>query len=255
MYELSEISVSHDGVRVLDVPRLDLGAAGVTAILGHNGSGKSTLLGCLARQQRPDTGEIRLDGVALDNYRQRDLARAVAFLPQRLPPLAGLTVRELVRLGRYPWRGALGRWRSADHAAVDRALEQTGADPLAERLADETSGGERQRAWIAMLLAQDAPILLLDEPTSALDLRHAEEIMALLRHLADDDGRRIVVVLHDINLAARYADRIVALNQGCVSFDGPRDAFLDPDVLGRLTGVPMALLNRPAPHPPHAVIA
>ncbi|WP_375260767.1 ABC transporter ATP-binding protein [Palleronia sp.] len=254
MYALADISVSHDGRRVLDVPGLHLGGQGVTAILGHNGSGKSTLLGCLARQLRPDTGTIALDDRPLDAYRQRDLARAVAFLPQRLPPLEGLTVRELVRLGRYPWRGALGRWRVEDHAAVDRALIQTAADPLADRLADETSGGERQRGWIAMLLAQDAPILLLDEPTSALDLRHAEEIMALLRRLADD-GRRIIVVLHDINLAARHADRIVALNQGRVAFDGPRDAFLDADVLSRLTGVPMALLDRSAPHPPHAVIA
>lgn len=254
MYALTDISVSHAERRVLDVPGLSLAEEGLTAILGHNGSGKSTLLSCLARQQRSDTGVIRLDGCDLDSFRQRDLARKVAYLPQRLPPVAGLTVQELVRLGRYPWRGALGRWRSEDSEAVDNALKETGTDTLTDQLADETSGGERQRAWIAMLLAQTAPVLLLDEPTSALDLRHAHEVMALLRRLSRN-GRRIVVVLHDINLAARFADRLVVLDRGRVAFEGPPCTFLDPNVLSRLTGVEMALLDRPAPHLPHAVIA
>ena len=254
MFELAGISVSHGARRVLDLPRLSLGGEALTAVLGHNGSGKSTLLSCLARQHRPDTGTVALGDRPLANYRQRDLARAVAYLPQRLPPVAGLTVRELVRLGRYPWRGALGRWQAGDHAAVESAMAETGAAGLADQLADETSGGERQRAWIAMLLAQDAPILLLDEPTSALDLAHAEEVMSLLRRLSRQ-GRQVIVVLHDINLAARHADRIVALGAGRVAFDGPPSAFLDRDVLMRLTGLEMDLLARPAPHPPHAVIA
>ncbi|CUH39278.1 Iron(3+)-hydroxamate import ATP-binding protein FhuC [Jannaschia seosinensis] len=254
MFELADITVSHGGRRVLDVPGVALGQAGLTAILGHNGSGKSTLLSCLARQRRPDAGMIWLEGHPLSTFRQRDFARRVAYLPQRLPPVAGLTVRELVRLGRFPWRGAVGRWRQADHEAVDRALAETGTDHLADQLADDTSGGERQRAWIAMLLAQAAPILLLDEPTSALDLRHSEEVMTLLRRLADVD-RQVIVVLHDINLAARHADRIVALDRGGVTFDGGPGSFLHKDVLSGLTGVPMTLLDRPAPHPPYAVIA
>lgn len=254
MFDLVGIAVSLGARRVLDLPQLSLGGEALTAILGHNGSGKSTLLSCLARQLRPDTGAIALQGRPLGSYRQRDLARVVAYLPQRLPPVAGLTVRELVRLGRYPWRGALGRWRVEGYAAVDGALAETGADALADQLADETSGGERQRAWIAMLLAQDAPILLLDEPTSALDLAHAEEVMSLLRRLSRQ-GRRVIVVLHDINLAARHADRIVALGAGRIDFDGPPSAFLDRAVLGRITGLEMDLLARPAPHPPHAVIA
>lgn len=254
MFDCDTLSIDHDGQRVLDLPALSLGQSPLTAILGHNGSGKSTLLSCLARQRRPDRGRVSLEGRDLGTYRQRDLARAVAYLPQSLPPVAGLTVRELVRLGRFPWRGALGRWRPEDHAAVERALAETGAAAVADQLADDTSGGERQRAWIAMLLAQDAPVLLLDEPTSALDLRCAEEIMALLRRLARA-GRRVVVVLHDINLAARHADRIVALDGGRVAFDGAPGRFLDREVLARLTGVQMDLLSRPAPHPPHAVIA
>ena len=255
MFELTDIQLIRNQRTILQLEKLQLDSQAFTVILGHNGSGKSTLLNLLARQLSPDRGQISYQHKPLARLSQKQLAREIAFLPQRLPDVAGLTVRELVRLGRFPWRGTLGRWRSEDNELIESAMAQTGVSRWADQLADNLSGGERQRAWIAMLLAQDAPILLLDEPTSALDLRHAEEIMALLRHLADDDGRRIVVVLHDINLAARYADRIVALNQGRVSFDGPRDAFLDPDVLGRLTGVPMALLNRPAPHPPHAVIA
>ncbi|WP_422072599.1 ABC transporter ATP-binding protein [Tranquillimonas rosea] len=254
MYELTDISRSHDGREVLGIPRLSLGSEGVTAILGHNGSGKSTLLSLIARQDRPDAGRITLDGAALDAVGQKALARRVAYLPQRLPPVAGLTVRELVRLGRFPWRGALGRWRAEDHAAVDHALTETGSTDRADRLADETSGGERQRAWIAMLLAQDAPILLLDEPTAALDLAHAYEVMGLLSRLARDRGRRVIVILHDINLAARFADRIVALRAGRVAYDGAPDGLLDPQVLGRLYDVDMELLPR-AGKPPFAVVA
>lgn len=254
MFEIAGISVSHGGRTVLDLPGLTLGAEPMTAILGHNGSGKSTLLSCLARQRRPEAGRIALAGRPLASLRQRDLARTVAYLPQRLPAVAGLTVRELVHLGRFPWRGAVGRWRSEDRAAVEAALSETGAGPLADQLADDTSGGERQRAWIAMLIAQEAPVLILDEPTSALDLRHAEETMALLRRLAGR-GRRVIVVLHDINLAARFADRIVALSAGRVVFDGPPGRFLDREVLRGLTGVEMELLPRPAPHRAHAVVA
>lgn len=254
MFSISGISVNYGGRPVLDVPDVSIGGQGLTAILGHNGSGKSTLLACLARQRRPDTGQLWFDGRPLSSLHQRELARSIAYLPQRLPPVAGLTVRELVRLGRFPWRGALGRWREEDHVAVARAMSETEADTFADQLADETSGGERQRAWIAMLLAQSAPFLLLDEPTSALDLRHADEVMALLHRLSRSD-RRILVVLHDINLAARYADRIVALQAGRIAFDGDRTAFLNRQVLTRLTGTEMTLLPRPIPHPPYAVIA
>lgn len=254
MFTLEQVRRRHGDREVLRIDRLAIGNDGVTVILGHNGSGKSTLMGLLARQDRPDEGRISLEGGPLSALAQKTLARRVAFLPQRLPPVHGLTVRELVRLGRFPWRGALGVWRAEDHAQVDRAMAETGIAPLADRLVEQTSGGERQRSWIAMLLAQDAPVLLLDEPTAALDLAHAFEVMTLLRRLARDSGRRIVVILHDVNLAARFADRIVALKAGAVAFDGPPASLLTAEVLANLYEIDMSLLPRKGALP-HAVVA
>ncbi|WP_404382977.1 ABC transporter ATP-binding protein [Caenispirillum salinarum] len=255
MYRLDDIAVRHGAREVLRVDRLKIAADAFTVILGHNGSGKSTLMGLLARQHRPGQGEIRLDGMPLSAYSARRLARRVAFLPQRLPEVPGLTVRELVRLGRFPWRGALGRWRPADEAAVADALECTGVAPFAETLVDHLSGGERQRAWIAMLLAQGSPILLLDEPTSALDLAHQVEVLALLRRLNTERGRGVVVILHDVNLAARHADRIVALKGGRIVFDGGPGALMQRDVLSGLYGIDISLVSHPARPEPVAVIA
>lgn len=253
MFLLEDIERCHDGRPVLRVGHLALGEEGLTTILGHNGSGKSTLMSLLARQDRPDRGRILLEGRDLGGFTQKALARQIAYLPQRLPPVAGLTVQELVGLGRFAWRGALGRWSAADHGAVDTAMKETGCAAFAQQLADTASGGERQRAWIAMLLAQEAPCLLLDEPTAALDLAHAHEVMQLLRRISRDKGRRVVVILHDINLATRFSDRIVALHGGEVRFDGTPAELLDPGVLHDLYGIEMSLLARPDDLPLAAV--
>ncbi len=255
MYDLHAVTRSHGARTVLALDRLTLGQAGLTAILGHNGSGKSTLMGLLARTDTATSGKITLEGQPLPAIPQRSLAQRVAYLPQRLPPVPGLTLRELVRLGRYPWRGALGRWQAQDHAAVDAALDATGGQPRADTLVEDMSGGERQRGYIAMLLAQDAPLLLLDEPTSALDPGHAHEVLRLLRHLVDSAGRRVIVVLHDVNLAARFADRIIALRDGTVRLDGPPQALLQADVLSMLYAVPMQVVPGPPGHLPLAVVA
>ncbi|PAU81733.1 ABC transporter [Halovibrio salipaludis] len=252
---LSDIRVHRDGRTILGVDRLTLGDGEFTAVLGHNGSGKSTLMQIMARQMKPDQGVIHLDGQPLERYGQRDLARRMAFLPQQLPEVAGLDVRELVRLGRFPWRGLVRRWQSGDAMAVDWALEQTGMGEYATHLVDELSGGERQRAWIAMLLAQEAPLLLLDEPTSALDLSHQYECMALLRGLNRSAGRGVVVILHDVNLAARYADRVIALKHGEVAFDGTPDAMLSPNLLSTLYGIDINLIAQPGTQRPVAVVA
>ena len=254
MFELDDLRVARDGREILRVDRLSLGAEGMTAVLGHNGSGKSTLMALLARQMRPDAGRIMLEGRPLDLYRQKELARRVSFLPQRLPPVAGLSVRDLAGLGRFAWRGALGRMGAADQAVIAQAMCDTGCETLADHLVDTASGGERQRAWIAMLLAQEAPVLLLDEPTAALDLAHAYEVMALLHRLSRAAARHVIVILHDINLAARHADRIVTLKAGQVAFDGQPEALLDPEVLRDLFGIEMTLLPHPD-GPPQAVVA
>lgn len=254
MFELSDITRAHGSRVVLDIDHLKLGEEGVTAILGHNGSGKSTLMSILARQDRPSSGQISFNGTPLDEMPQRGLAQNIAYLPQKLPPVAGLTVRELVRLGRFPWRGAFGRWRTEDHTAVDHAMELTNCTDLADRLADLTSGGERQRAWIAMLLAQDAPVLLLDEPTAALDLAHRYEVMRLLRGLAQTAGKRVIVIVHDINLAARFCDHIVALKDGKLAFSGTPKDLLNTQTLNTLYNIDMTLLPVGAAYFPHAIV-
>lgn len=255
MLKLNDIQVRRDGRLTLALDELQLAGDQFTVILGHNGSGKSTLMNLIARQLQPDTGTLQLDGKPLSSFSQREFARRVAFLPQRLPDVAGLTVRELVRLGRFPWRGLLGRWQAEDQQMIEQAMAQTDVEQYADHLADILSGGERQRAWIAMLLAQQSPLILLDEPTSALDLAHQYELMTLLRELNLGTGRGIVAILHDINLTARYADRIVALKQGRVFFDGTPDELLHSPLLSGLYDIDIELIEQPGSARKIAVVA
>ncbi|TLX57756.1 ABC transporter ATP-binding protein [Stutzerimonas nosocomialis] len=255
MLNLQDITVRHDGRVTLDIPRLDIEEDAFTVILGHNGSGKSTLMNLIARQAEPAKGHLSLDGRPLEAYSQREFARRVAFLPQRLPEVAGLTVRELVRLGRFPWRGLLGRWRAEDLDAVEQAMRETDVHQFADHLADTLSGGERQRAWIAMLLAQASPLILLDEPTSALDLSHQYELMALLRMFNQTAGRGIVAILHDVNLTTRFADRVIALKQGRVFFDGTPDELLSSELLSALYDIDIQLVEQPGAARRIAVVA
>ena len=168
-FALRNISFRVPGRTLLHPLSLTFPAGKVTGLIGHNGSGKSTLLKMLGRHQPPSEGEILLDAQPLESWSSKAFARKVAYLPQQLPPAEGMTVRELVAIGRYPWHGALGRFGAADREKVEEAISLVGLKPLAHRLVDSLSGGERQRAWIAMLVAQDSRCLLLDEPTSALD--------------------------------------------------------------------------------------
>ncbi len=255
MLRMNDIEVRRDGRLTLALDELQLAGDQFTVILGHNGSGKSTLMNLIARQLQPDTGTLQLDGKPLASFSQREFARRVAFLPQRLPDVAGLTVRELVRLGRFPWRGLLGRWQAEDQRMIERAMAQTDVEQYADHLADTLSGGERQRAWIAMLLAQQSPLILLDEPTSALDLAHQYELMTLLRELNLATGRGIVAILHDINLTARYADRIVALKQGRVFFDGSPEELLNNPLLSQLYDIDIELIEQPGNARKIAVVA
>ena len=186
----------------------------MAGLVGHNGSGKSTLVKLLARQEAPTAGAIHFDGQPLGAWRDRAFARAVAYLPQHTPLAPGMLVRELVALGRYPWHGALGRFTNADRDKVAEAMALTDTARYADRFVDTLSGGERQRVWLAMLIAQDAGCLLLDEPTSALDIAHQIEVLSLVRKLSRERGVTVIVVLHEINMAARFCDEIVALREG-----------------------------------------
>jgi ferric hydroxamate transport system ATP-binding protein len=244
-FEVREAAFRVDGRALLAPLSLTFEPGRFHGLIGHNGSGKSTFLKLLGRQERPSAGEIRLGGVPLAAWGSRAFARAVAYLPQTTPPATGLTVRELVAFGRYPWHGPLRRASAADRAKVEEALTLADVARFADRLVDTLSGGERQRAWIAMLVAQDSGFVLLDEPTSALDLAQAVEVMALLRRLTRARGVGVVAVLHDINMAARFCDDIVALHGGTLQHAGPPDAIMQPAVLQDIYGLPMAVL----PHP------
>nr|WP_222865244.1 ABC transporter ATP-binding protein [Corynebacterium sp. LK15] len=193
---------------------LSFEAGKITSIVGPNGCGKSTFLRTLARLIRPSAGSVELDGKELGSYSSRELAKRLGLLPQTPIAPDGITVADLVGRGRTPYQGILGRWSSADYDIVTEAMEATRVADLAGRCVEELSGGQRQRVWIAMALAQQTDVLLLDEPTTYLDLKHQLEVLDLLTDLNQRRGTTIIMVLHDLNLAARYSDVLVAMRDG-----------------------------------------
>jgi iron complex transport system ATP-binding protein len=251
LWELDGVGF-HAGDRQILAPlTLALDAGKVYGLIGPNGSGKSTLMKLLARQLAPSVGTVRFAGEGLARWRGRAFARKVAYMPQFTPPTDGMSVRELVALGRYPWHGALGRFGAEDAAAAEAAIRRTGLEALADRGVDGLSGGERQRAWLALTLAQlkggtGGRCLLLDEPTSALDIAHQMELLAIVRELAaGEDGLTVIVVLHDINLAVRTCDHLVALRAGRLVAHGPARAMMAPETLKAVYDLDMGIL----PHP------
>lgn len=193
----------------------------ITSLVGRNGSGKSTLLRAMGRLLRPMSGTVILDGVAIQTLPTREVARRLAMLPQSPSAPEGLTVRELVEHGRYPYRNFFGLRSEDDRRAVDAALAHAGMQAFAKRPLETLSGGQLQRAWIAMALAQDTDLMLLDEPTTFLDVAFQLELMELMHRLNREHGRTIVMVLHDLNQAARYSDQLVAIKEGQVYAAGP----------------------------------
>jgi iron complex transport system ATP-binding protein len=227
----------------------------VTAIVGPNGCGKSTLLRTLARLLKPDAGSVVLDGRDIRARPTREVAQRIGILPQGPVAPEGLTVEDLVARGRFPHQGWVRRWSADDDAHVERALAATGTAVLRHRPVDQLSGGQRQRVWIAMTLAQDTATLLLDEPTTFLDLAHQVEVLDLLRDLNRRAGRTIVMVLHDLNDAARYADHVVALRDGVIVAAGePRDVITEPTV-ERVFGLRCRVLTDPEAGTPLVVPA
>lgn len=246
LFELERVSFAVAQRTLLEPLTLTLPAQSVVGLIGHNGSGKSTLLKLLARQQPTSSGTIHFRGRPLKEWSDRDYARKVAYLPQQTPPAAGMLVKELVALGRYPWHGPLGRFGRIDRDKVAEALALTDVAPFAGRLVDTLSGGERQRVWIAMLVAQDAEYLLLDEPISALDVAHQVEVLSLVQQLARERNLGVVVVLHDVNMAARFCDEIIALHSGKLIARGTPDKIMTPQELETIYGIPMGVMPSPA---------
>lgn len=217
----------------------------ITAIVGANACGKSTLLRCLSRLLRPEAGQVVLDGRSVRQIPTRDLARQLGLLPQSPIAPDGITVADLVSHGRHPHQGLLSRWSHDDDLAVARALEATQTADLADRDVDALSGGQRQRVWIAMALAQDTDILLLDEPTTFLDIAHQVEVLDLLVDLNQSRGTTIAMVLHDLNLAARYADHLVALRDGRVHAAGRPTEILTETLVAEVFGLRCAIMEDP----------
>ncbi|MBO0903728.1 ABC transporter ATP-binding protein [Jiella sonneratiae] len=237
MIEAAALTKFYGETRVVDRASLTLTTPGVTAIIGPNGAGKSTLLSMIARLLPIDEGRAFVDGLDVTRTKGADLARRISVLRQENGLLARLTVRDLIGFGRFPH--SRGRLTAADHAKIDEALAFLELGPLAGRYLDELSGGQRQRAFVAMVLAQDTRAILLDEPLNNLDIRHAVSMMRLVRRAADELGKVVVVVLHDINFASAFADRVVAMRDGRIVADGPVEAVVTEAVIEAVFGLPV----------------
>lgn len=247
---LSGIDYAAGTKTILSGIDLTLERGRVYGLVGPNGSGKSTLMKIIARQIAPDSGIVSWEGKPAGEWANRAFARHVAYMPQFTPATDGMTVRELVALGRFPWHGTLGRFTETDRNMVEQAIARTDLGDFAGRPVANMSGGERQRTWIAMMLAQNARCLLLDEPTSALDLAHQGAVLSLVQELSYERGLTVVVVLHDINLASRYCDEIIALNRGRITAKGAPETIMQADMLQTIFGVGMGVFMHPARNEP-----
>ncbi|WP_280232784.1 ABC transporter ATP-binding protein [Nocardia cyriacigeorgica] len=230
---------------IVDGLSLDIAPGVITTVIGPNGCGKSTLLRSLGRLLKPSNGQVLLDGKAISSMKTKDVARIVGMLPQTPVAPEGLTVADLVSRGRHPHQSWIRQWSATDESEVFTALEQTGIADLADRSLDELSGGQRQRAWISMALAQGTDILLLDEPTTYLDLAHSLEVLDLVDRLHDELGRTVVMVLHDLNLAIRYSDRLIVMRDGRIIAQGSPADIIDAELLREVFGLEATVLEDP----------
>jgi len=243
MISIEDLSFAYDGVPALEEATLAIQRGELLALVGPNGSGKSTLLKLISGVLRPDKGAVYLDLQSIDKLSPRQVARRLAMLEQERTVGFEFTVRELVEWGRHPHRGRLARWQSCDEQAVRRALQLMGLKALEERLISELSGGERQRVFLAMALAQEPEVLLLDEPTAHLDLKYQLEIMELVRTLVDGEGLTVVAAIHDLNWAARYADRVAVLSEGHLVACGHPPEVLTSELIRDVWGVEVEVIS------------
>ena len=221
-----------------------------TVIVGANACGKSTLLRALSRLIKPSAGRVVLDGASIASYPAREVARRLGLLPQTSIAPDGITVADLIARGRYPHQKLLRQWSREDEAAVLSAMDATRVTELSHRLVDELSGGQRQRVWVAMVLAQETPLLLLDEPTTFLDITHQIELLELLDGLNRRNGQTVVAVLHDLNHACRYASHIIAMRDGQVVAEGPPREIVTAELVEAVFGLPCIIIDDPIAHTP-----
>jgi iron complex transport system ATP-binding protein len=240
-----DLTLKYDQRCVVDGLTAEIPEGRVTMIVGANACGKSTLLRGLSRLLKPAAGTVTLDGKDIHARPARELARTLGLLPQHPAAPDGIAVRDLVGRGRYPHQGFFRSWSPDDDAAVQRALEATETLELAERNVDELSGGQRQRVWIAMALAQETDVLLLDEPTTYLDLAHQVEVLDLVTDLNRKRGTTVAIVLHDLNLAARYADHIIAMQAGGIVALGDPTTVVTEELVRSVFGLESRVIPDP----------
>jgi iron complex transport system ATP-binding protein len=239
--------VSHLDVNILD--------GKVTAIVGANACGKSTLLRGLARLLKPREGAVLLDERPMHDLSTHDVAKVLGLLPQTPVAPDGITVADLVSRGRYPHQGWFRRWTAEDEQAVAQALDATGTAELAGRPLHQLSGGQRQRVWVAMALAQETDLLLLDEPTTYLDINHQVELLRLLRTLNAESGKTIVAVLHDLNLACRFSDHVIAMADGSIVAEGAPGEVVTAELVQKVFGLSCVVVPDPVAGTPIVVPA
>lgn len=247
------LSLGYGDRLVVDSLSLEIPAGKVSVVVGANACGKSTLLRGLARLLAPRSGSVLLDGADIHSLPTKEVARMLGLLPQSPQSPEGITASGLVSRGRYPHQGWLRRWSSADDEAVAEALEATGTADLADRDVDQLSGGQRQRVWIAMALAPRTDMLLLDEPTTFLDVRHQLEVLDLLATLNEERGLTVVMVLHDLNLACRYADHLIAMESGRIVAAGPPSEVVTSELVREVFGIASQVVPDPVTATPMVV--
>ncbi|MBJ7538960.1 ABC transporter ATP-binding protein [Marinomonas transparens] len=242
---LDNLTAGYRDKTILKNINIDISPGQITSIIGANACGKSTLLRTMSRLLTPYKGQVLLDGKSIHNAPTRQLAQTLGLLPQSPIAPEGITVGDLVSRGRHPHHGLMSRWSKTDDEAVAKALETTKTTELLDREVDELSGGQRQRVWIAMALAQETDILLLDEPTTFLDVAHQIEVLDLLVELNQSRGTTIVLVLHDLNLASRYSDQLIAMQQGQIFASGTPELVVTEDIIHTVFGLHSHIISDP----------
>ncbi|WP_081878327.1 ABC transporter ATP-binding protein [Nocardia brasiliensis] len=239
------VRLGYRGRTISDQLSVDVPDGEFTVVIGPNACGKSTLLRALARLLAPESGAVLLDGKSIATYPAKEVARRIGLLPQSSIAPDGIRVADLVARGRYPHQSLLRQWSQADADAVAAAMAATGVAELSARPVDELSGGQRQRVWIAMVLAQDTPVILLDEPTTYLDIAHQIHLLDLCRALHRDSGRTVVAVLHDLNHAFRYAGHLIAMKDGRVVAAGPPKQIVTAELVREVFDLGCRIIDDP----------
>ena len=245
-----DIYVGYDKTPVVKGVSFTAKAGEITALIGANGCGKSTLLKSIARILKPSQGQVIIDGQSVHTMPSKELAKRMALLPQGPIAPEGLTVYELVSYGRFPHQSLLQQWSAEDSLAVEKAMQATDTTEFANLSVSSLSGGQRQRVWIAMALAQDTDIIVLDEPTTFLDLKVQIDVMTLLRRIAHEQNRILLVVLHELNIAASFADTVIMMKNGQLIAAGSPTTTITPESLKAVFGLDAQIIPDPQTHKP-----